>query len=81
MKLIKKIVAPTKHCSEPYLTVWIADKDEGTQIWIQTSSDISAPQWERYGNLFEQMWLEDNNELNEDIELCRKSFSFPKRIL
>lgn len=79
MKLIKKIVAPTKHCIEPYLTVWIADKDEGRQIWIQTS-DGDAPNWERYGNLFEEMWLEDNSELNEEIDLCRKSFAFPKRI-
>jgi len=59
MDIIRKIIAPTKQHHEPFLTLWIADLEEGKQIWIQTSKDIDKPQWERAGMLFEECSLED----------------------
>lgn len=57
--IIKKIVAPSKLCCEPYLTEWHADLEAGMQIWVQTSKDENDPKWIRLGDLFEQAWVKD----------------------
>jgi hypothetical protein len=58
MNIIKKIIAPTKQHHEEFNTLWIADLDQGIQMWLQTSQDIEKPNWERVGNLYEQWALE-----------------------
>jgi len=78
MKLIQKIIAPTNQHHDEYLTMWIADLEEGKQIWIQTSKDQDKPKWERLGFLYEELVLEEQayqeNMLN-DVQLL-----FPKRL-
>lgn len=67
MNIIRKIIAPTKQCHEDYLTIWVADLEKGSEIYLQTSKETEKPEWQRLGNLFEEMILEqefqDNNFL------------------
>ncbi len=51
--VVKKIVAPSNLCCEPYKTEWHADLETGMQIWIQINKDELNPKWIRLGELFE----------------------------
>lgn len=61
MNIIRKIISPTKQHHEPYLTLWIADLEQGKQIWVQNSEDIEKPLWERYGDIVERRMLQQEN--------------------
>jgi hypothetical protein len=65
MNIIRKIIAPTKQHHEPYLTLWIADLEQGKQIWVQNSEDQEKPHWERYGELVERKILEKDEFMGE----------------
>jgi len=59
MKTIHKYTVPTNVSSlEPYSTIWIAEKDGGTQVWIQTSRDENKPKWVRAGEIIEHYFIE-----------------------
>lgn len=58
MKTIRKYTAPTNVSSfEPYGTVWIAEKDNGSKVWVQTSEDETKPQWVRAGDIVENYFI------------------------
>lgn len=42
---------------EDFGTFWVADFEEGAQVWIQTSFDKNEPKWIRYGDWCEKMIL------------------------
>ena len=55
--IIEKVVAPENLNKEPYDTRWIADLEDGKQVWIQISKDIDKPNWLRLGEVFEQEFI------------------------
>lgn len=58
MKTIHKYTTPTNLSScEEYATIWIAEKDKGTQVWIQTSKDENKPHWVRAGDIIENYFI------------------------
>lgn len=73
--VIKKIVAPSNLCVEPYLTQWYADLESGMQIWIQTNEDNKNPKWVRLGALYEASFYEDKH--SDIIQDWIRSYDFP----
>ena len=54
MDVTRKFSCPTNLSSfEEYGTIWIADMENGIQIWIQTSKESNNPKWIRLGDLLE----------------------------
>ncbi len=73
--IIKKIVAPSKLCCEPYLTEWHANLESGMQIWIQTSEDETNPKWIRFGDLYEMSVLKYRSDYPEEMPEVFFSFN------
>lgn len=58
MKIVHKYAMPSNVASyEEYATVWIAEKDSGTQVWVQTSKDENKPYWVRAGDIIEYYFI------------------------
>jgi len=58
MNIIQKYTIPTNVSSfEEYSTIWIAQKEDGAQVWIQASKDENKPQWVRAGDVIEQYFV------------------------
>lgn len=54
--MIKKMItAPCHLNNEEYLTLWYHDTENGVQIWVQTSTDVTSPKWQRCGDCFERV--------------------------
>lgn len=64
----KKLHVPTNLFSlAPYGTQWIADMENGTQLWIQTSQDQKHPKWVRMGEFLETFCLNNPDEFEETL--------------
>lgn len=65
-KVIEKIVAPSNRSNvEPYGTAWIADLEQGKQVWFQTSKETDSPKWVRLGDMYEHCALSFRHKDND----------------
>lgn len=60
--MLMKYHKPTKQNDEPYGTIWNANLEVGTELWIQ----IGEPdvEWVRLGDLYEKTYLKSPDSQN-----------------
>lgn len=67
-----KYHAPSNLVShEPYLTVWIAELEDGKKMWIQTSADADATKWKRMGEFLEEILINDSISGEDAVNLLK----------
>jgi hypothetical protein len=73
MNVLIRVTNPSKHCLEPYKSIW----QNGDAYFIQVSKDPENPNWLEFGNLLAETYknyvtdddfIENHIKLYEDIK-------------
>lgn len=68
-KIIKSVINPTNlSCKEEQGTTWIADLEDGLQVWRQIGLDKEVPEWVRLGTLYEARYLAEINYKKDELD-------------
>ncbi len=65
MEVIMKYVSPSNQCHAPQGQRWLADKEDGLELWLQTSDNETEPKWRRYGAVIEEQMINNIERYRE----------------
>ncbi len=64
--MLMKYHRPTSINKEPFFMIWHANLESGIELWVQGSTDIEHPDWQRLGDVYEKTYLEKYHKQESD---------------